>query len=237
MAKLRLDRFLSEVDDHFLCPICSHVVNPPSECEHCQILICSGCLPTSQVCPGGDHLLSVHDISRFPKKIYESLQLRCVNADSGCTVTGGVRGILSHEADCEFTRLKCASPACEVTFIKREKGIGPGEPLVCSELCMKVWTFGEAMSQKNDLELLGELYTCIMSTKSLVEEEVKSSLKPALEELSALERDNQAFEKLSDGIKQELEERRHKHHIGKWNSRQWTCCLSDQILSIGCREL
>lgn len=236
-ARLSKERFLGEVDDFFLCPHCSNVVMSPKECDSCQILLCEGCVQGLEECPSGGHQLVTHDISRFPKKIYEAMQLKCRNVGTGCDFAGVIAAVLSHEAVCEFSQTKCANPVCEQTFVKGQKG--QSQPQVCSDLCLKVCHFQSILSLNDHNAALHELFTCLMSTKADIEQEIRNGMKPAIEELESLTQELAAFDANKQAVMEEIELRKKKHHAGKWNqqSKQWSCCADSQVLSPGCRPL
>lgn len=236
-TRLAKDRFIGDVDDFFLCPRCSHIVLCPKECESCQILLCEGCTFGLEECPSGGHQLVTHDISRFPKKIYEAMQLKCCNSPAGCEFIGVISVVLSHESDCDFSQLKCANPVCDQTFLKRQKD--QRHPLVCSDLCMKVCHFQDVLQQNDHNAALHELFTCLMSTKVTVEQELRSTMQPTIQELDVLTKELEEFEKLKEAVVEEIELRKTTHHSGKWNqqAKQWSCCADSQVLSPGCRTL
>ena len=236
-ARLSKERFIGEVDDFFLCPHCSNVVMSPKECDSCQILLCESCMQGLEVCPSGGHQLVTHDISRFPKKIYEAMQLKCRNAGTGCEFVGVIAAVSSHEANCEYSQTKCANPVCEQTFVKRHKD--PSEPQVCSDLCLKVCHFQSVLALNDHNAALHELFACLMSTKTNVEQEIRSSMKPAIDELETLTKELAAFEEIKQAVMEEIDVRKKKHHTGKWNqqTKQWSCCADSQVLAPGCRPL
>jgi len=78
-----------------------------------------------------------------------------------------------------------------------------------------------------------------MSTKTNVEQEIRSSMKPAIDELETLTKELAAFEEIKQAVMEEIDVRKKKHHTGKWNqqTKQWSCCADSQVLAPGCRPL
>mmetsp|Transcript_12977 Transcript_12977/g.13101 ORF Transcript_12977/g.13101 Transcript_12977/m.13101 type:complete len:260 (-) Transcript_12977:40-819(-) len=232
------DRFLGEVDDFFKCPVCKQVVKKPKECSTCQNLICKYCSYSQIKCPYGCEDFILHHPSKFALLVYHRLKLKCAYYESGCDFVGRIKDMRDHELLCLYEVIKCQSPICSTTFIKKEKHQGDGVPLVCSDMCRAIVDFKETLDHSSREVILTDFSHYLVKMADIPEEEINKELVDVLAEKERKQEEAQLFLTRKNNLLSELESRRTKNHPGKWNipAKKWTCCDNSDKYSIGCRE-
>lgn len=234
---LELTRFEGEVDDHFICQVCSKVVLNPSECSHCEHLFCGVC-PQS-TCPHCQEPFTPKPMALFAEKAYSRLQLHCSHQSNGCEVICAMSDLATHEKECEYVIITCASPICSNSFMKKERPVEDGMQLVCSVVCHTVLQFKNVLEEKDELEVLRAFHQCLKEAKALVERQVISDLAPFQQDIDQKLQEARELAHTRDLLMTELEERKWRYHPGKWNGSVtlWTCCSLNDKFALGCRRL
>ena len=239
MAGYELARFVGEVDDHFWCRLCSKVVCSPQECLHCQHLLCDLCSKSTDLCPYCNSPLQTKPPALYARKVYSQLSLHCGHSGNGCDAIVPISTIQSHEAECLYVIVCCASPICQNTFMRKDKQVEAGVPLVCSVLCRTVMEFKEVMETKDQEDVLRQFHKFLNEAKALVESQVRADLEPMQREIDQKLVEVHEFNTKKEELVRELDERKWKYHPGKWNGSlsSWTCCNVTDKFALGCRKL
>ena len=234
-----LARFEGQVDDHFLCAICSKVVRTPIECTLCEHLLCSSCSPDLNTCPNCGGSFISKEVALFAYKMYSRLKLRCENLPNGCEAICSMRDLPSHELICEYIIIRCASPICPNTFMKKDKETEEGKRPVCSVVCKTVVEFQAVLEGKDKGQVLMQFHQFLREAKTLVERQVRSDLEPVQKEIDQKLQEAREYAKSRDELLSELEHRKWFYHPGKWNGSAsvWTCCSHNDKFALGCRKL
>lgn len=232
-------RFRSEVDDHFLCAVCTKVVQAPEECVKCQRLLCGSCAKSSSECPYCKQDLETKTPALYARKVYNNLELHCAHQQNGCEAVVTLGNLPSHESECVYVMVSCASPICTNTFMKKDKQNDCGKALVCSILCRTVMEFKEVLETKDQDDVLRQFHKFLNEAKALVESQVRADLEPMQREIDNKLAEVKEFAQKREELVEELEERKWKYHPGKWNGAlsTWTCCNSSDKFALGCRKL
>lgn len=236
---LALSRFVSEVDDHFVCKVCKLVVRSPVECVSCQRLMCGLCGKIGGKCGYCQEELVTKTPALYARKIYSKLQLHCVNSANGCEAVLPLSSLQAHEADCIYVLVPCASPICVNTFLKKDNQNDPDQPLVCSILCKTVIQFKEVLETKDQNDVHKQFHAFLTQAKTLIECQVKADFSPMQQEIEAKAAKVKELAQKREELTQELEERKWKYHPGKWNGELslWSCCSCADKFAVGCRKL
>lgn len=175
----------------------------------------------------------------YARKVYDHLVLHCLNSSSGCEAVLSLSDLDSHETDCVYVTVSCASPICTNTFMKKDKLNDHEKPLVCSVLCKTVMQFKEVLETKDQDDVLKQFHKFLNEAKALVESQVRADLEPMQREIDEKLAEVREFSQKREELTQELEERKWKYHPGKWNGSlsTWTCCSSSDKFALGCRKL
>lgn len=228
-----LDRFISAVDEYFLCSFCKKVVRKPQECIYCQNLMCKHCITNYIKCPFGCESLYVKNPSKFALMSYLKLKIKCVHHTKGCEYIGSVKDIVEHEKECEYSEVKCVNPVCSEYFVRKNKGTGPE---VCSEICGIVMGFKVVLETKPADCFLQEFVKIIDEARGNIQCELKGELEELICEAQKKKEEFEEFLRSKEELYNEIEEWRTMHHHGKWNQviRWWTCCENREKYSKGC---
>ena len=226
------DRFVSTIDDHFMCPFCKKVVRKPQECIYCQNLMCKHCISNNIKCPFGCDNLFVKNPSKFAMLSYLKLKIKCVHYSKGCEATATLKDISEHEKECEFSEVKCINPVCSV-FFSRNKGKGPE---VCSEICGIVVGFKNVLDTQPQENFLKEFVEIIDKSRGNIQLELRSDLEELIEQAQKKKEEFEEFLRSKEELYGEIEVWRTLYHSGKWNQvvKWWTCCENKEKYSKGC---
>ncbi|KAK3749150.1 hypothetical protein QZH41_009824 [Actinostola sp. cb2023] len=121
-----LDTDKEGIPKKYLCSFCGLLLRDARQtlCGHfyCDLCVASlaidstlTCLEDNEVCP----LDQVYP-DNFVRREVLSLVVRCKNAENGCKWRGEVRHMVSHAAECEFQKVKCMRPGCDVMLLRQE---------------------------------------------------------------------------------------------------------------------
>jgi E3 ubiquitin-protein ligase NRDP1 len=122
-------RFVGEVDEELLCPICGHVLENPLQIKNCEHCFCTACikewLKHQSICPvdrssvpnRGSNLVPA---PRILRNLLSRLKIKCENERFGCTVVVHLDGLTSHMDQCQYNPKRPVS--CD-------KGCGSTVPL------------------------------------------------------------------------------------------------------------
>lgn len=121
------DRFVSPIKDGLMCGICKDVLEDPLQapCEHAFCATCiHGWLVHEGTCPEDRQSLEESDLRplfRYMRNDLNQLQLRCVNADSGCAEICKLEIISRHERECSYGSVNCPnkSRGCDAVLERR----------------------------------------------------------------------------------------------------------------------
>lgn len=231
-----LNRFTEEIDEFFICEICRKVVRKPRECNSCQNLFCKSCIDLKNTCPSGCFDFKPVNPSKFAMLVYSRLKLKCKNHSNGCEYFSKIKEVCEHEKNCCFEKVKCSSPVCDVYFVNSQK---TQENPVCSELCSTVMLFQKVLREKPQQQVLQEFSNYLTKAKEIIQEEVEHEVSPLILELQNKTKQLENYRSNKRAIYRELNERRYKHHPGKWNStvKKWSCCESLDMSAVGCKNL
>lgn len=117
------------VDLKFLCPLCEHVMNDPTQCQEGH-MFCRTCIlqhiNSIPDCPTCKMHLSVDrlSLSLFVKTEIGKLQVRCrstlTNRDElSCTWTSTLNDVDDHCSQCEFISINCQNDGCDKRVQRR----------------------------------------------------------------------------------------------------------------------
>jgi hypothetical protein len=93
------------------CPICLNVAFSSVSCAGCHHLFCKKCIEDWRLrnpkCPN-DHEFKEAQVDPLAKKFINSIKIKCINVDKGCTKVICFSDYLDHvRRECEFSLLKC----------------------------------------------------------------------------------------------------------------------------------
>ncbi|XP_028415412.1 E3 ubiquitin-protein ligase NRDP1-like [Dendronephthya gigantea] len=120
------DRFISPVDEDFLCQICRFVLNDVRLCkdEHCFCLCCiSQHLQLSSTCPVCRQILTPETLrspQRFMRNLLSELRIRCKYINRGCPEVTALGNLQNHESVCEYRPVTCGN--CHLEVNARDAG-------------------------------------------------------------------------------------------------------------------
>jgi len=227
-------RFLTEVDDYFLCKVCEGVAVLPTECSACESVMCSLCAKEVTSCPICRRELALRDIARFGKKVYAAFLLTCRNQGSGCTEQGCVADILQHERICQYSLVVCQNSLCSSTFHIKDAY----RDQMCSSTCYEVKLFESHLASLTQEEILQRLQGLLSAMRTDVLAELQAKLEPELAAVNQQLAEVESFwQTQRPEMERELEARRHHWHSGKWSTsaKWWSCCHSEDTCSVGCK--
>ena len=125
--------FISEVPNHYKCPICTKVLRDPYRVSCCDEEYCKTCieqvLRDNRPCPECNITDDINiSKSRKTKKNVDNLRCRCSNQREGCDWKGELQELEDHLNEnptnenqlkgCDFTRVHCQH--CQETFPRNE---------------------------------------------------------------------------------------------------------------------
>ena len=230
-------RFSSQVDDYFLCKVCAEVAVAPVECRSCESVVCSACIEGVSACTVCSRDMASRDIARFAKKVYEGFVLTCKNHPN-CQFAGSISKILAHETDCEYTLGTCENVLCGRSFFVKDAYKSEG--CLCSVGCFEVKQLESSIGSLSKEELLVKFHDILASMRAEVYRQREAELRPAREEAcEKLDMEVKFWNNDRIEVEKEIAERRQRWHSGKWSisAKWWTCCQSEEVLSIGCKSL
>ena len=121
------ERFVTTVNQNFLCLICFNILREPVMCSKNQHCFCRSCitqyLQNSQRCPTCNDELTVEtlvDPPRMIKDMINELNIHCVYNNRGCQEIVQLQHLDRHEDSCGFTPVVCANEGCGMTVNKRD---------------------------------------------------------------------------------------------------------------------
>ena len=130
------ERFVTKVNQNFLCLICSNVPKDPVLCPRNQHCFCRGCitkhLENSQKCPTCNDELTEKTLTELPKMVKDiinELNIHCVYQNRDCQEILQLQDLDSHEATCRYRPAVCKNQGCGETLNQRD--IIHHETLVC----------------------------------------------------------------------------------------------------------
>ncbi|KAM8968387.1 E3 ubiquitin-protein ligase NRDP1-like [Sarcophilus harrisii] len=108
-------RFLGDVDEDLICPICCGVLEEPVQAPNCEHAFCNTCVSQGsswqQTCPVDGSVVTVphlRPIPRIMRNMLSKLQITCDNAVAGCNAILRLDNLMAHLLNCEH------SPKCPV---------------------------------------------------------------------------------------------------------------------------
>lgn len=123
-----VDRFVSNVDQNFVCNICTGVMDQ-AVVTLCGHSFCKVCLktwlekPDTDSCPSCRSYTSKFDMipNIAVRNMIDSLLVWCDNAESGCKIVMKFESLRKHIERCDFREAECS--ACGAAMPKIELGI------------------------------------------------------------------------------------------------------------------
>ena len=233
------ERFIKQVPEHFICLLCKNVVQDPKECESCESLLCFLCISNNSNCHCSHSKFKRP--SKFAFKIYETLQLTCINQSFGCNFIGNIPNILQHEQLCSFQVVQCDNSLCDQLILKNCKNNNENNevPLLCSEICENTIKFSIILDENDVFGTIENFKAFNERCKRLVELEVNEKMNEMIKKVEEFRKKNEIYKKLKDRMRKEILARINFCHPGKWNvkSLKWTCCSNNETSSIGCKQI
>ncbi|XP_025418474.1 E3 ubiquitin-protein ligase NRDP1 [Sipha flava] len=102
-------RFVGEVDEELLCPICTGVLQDPVQAPVCEHAYCKGCilewLLRQSTCPVDRlsvNVLQLRPVPRILKNLLSRLYIFCENSNFGCNSVVKLDSLDSHLTECEY---------------------------------------------------------------------------------------------------------------------------------------
>ncbi|GBM70188.1 E3 ubiquitin-protein ligase NRDP1 [Araneus ventricosus] len=103
-----INRFKAEVDEEFICPICSGVLEEPVQAPICEHAFCYECitewLSRKVSCPIDREVITPNELkpaARVLRNLLSRLLIMCDNASSGCTAVVKLEHLEIHQQGCE----------------------------------------------------------------------------------------------------------------------------------------
>ncbi|KAF3852631.1 hypothetical protein F7725_005986 [Dissostichus mawsoni] len=121
-------KFVLELKEEFVCPICRGVVLNPQQnsCGHIFCLLCLQRLlesssPSSPVCPVDAAVITPSEVfqDNCCKREIACLDVYCMNSPE-CTSVVTLRHLQEHLRSCQFETLQCCNPGCRAALQRRE---------------------------------------------------------------------------------------------------------------------
>ncbi|GBM70187.1 E3 ubiquitin-protein ligase NRDP1 [Araneus ventricosus] len=104
-----INRFKGEVDEEFICPICSGVLEEPLQAPICEHAFCKACinewLSRKISCPIDREVITTNELKpppRILRNLLSRLLIMCDNASSGCTAVVKLDQLGIHQQGCEY---------------------------------------------------------------------------------------------------------------------------------------
>ncbi|XP_023232739.1 E3 ubiquitin-protein ligase NRDP1 isoform X2 [Centruroides vittatus] len=101
-------RFVGDVDEELICPICSGVLEDPLQAPQCEHAFCKECinewLAHQPSCPVDRQPITPADLKAVPRilrNLLSRLQISCDNSSFGCTVVVKLDRLAMHREECE----------------------------------------------------------------------------------------------------------------------------------------
>uniref|UniRef100_A0A4X2LXV7 E3 ubiquitin-protein ligase NRDP1 n=1 Tax=Vombatus ursinus TaxID=29139 RepID=A0A4X2LXV7_VOMUR len=108
-------RFLGDVDEDLICPICHGVLEEPVQAPNCEHAFCNTCITQGsswqQTCPVDGSVVTVPHLCPIPRimrNMLSKLQITCNNAKAGCSAILRLDNLMLHLISCEH------NPKCPV---------------------------------------------------------------------------------------------------------------------------
>ena len=121
------ERFVSKVDQNFLCLICLSVLRDPVLCPRNHHCFCRACitrhLENFRRCPTCADNLTVRTLAepqRVLKDYLNELNIHCIHKNRGCQEIVQLQHLERHETSCGFMPVVCSNEGCDVTVNKRD---------------------------------------------------------------------------------------------------------------------
>ena len=121
------DRFVSKVNQNFLCLICLSVLRDPVLCPENHHCFCRACitrhLENSERCPTCADNLTVGTLAepqRVLKDVLNELDVHCIHKNRGCENVVQLQHLERHETSCGLMPKVCSNEGCHVTVNKRD---------------------------------------------------------------------------------------------------------------------
>ena len=123
-----IDRFVGEVDEELLCPICGHVLQNPLQIKNCEHCFCTPCIEEwmkhQQICPvDRSPVVSLSNLIPAPRilrNLLSRLRIKCENEQFGCSAVVSLDSLEAHVNECQYNPQRPVS--CD-------KGCGSTVPL------------------------------------------------------------------------------------------------------------
>nr|XP_033943833.1 TNF receptor-associated factor 5 isoform X1 [Pseudochaenichthys georgianus] len=121
-------KFVLELKEEFVCPICRGVVLNPQQnsCGHIFCLLClqrllESSFPSSPVCPVDAAVITPSEVfqDNCCKREIACLNVYCTNSPE-CTSVVTLRHLQEHLRTCQFETLQCCNPGCRAALQRRE---------------------------------------------------------------------------------------------------------------------
>lgn len=148
-----VNRFVEQVDEEVICPICFNVLEDPIQINYCEHSYCKQCINEWLIehpnCPIDREKVSSRNlspISRLLRVLLSRLRIRCENESRGCNHVSSLETIHVHAAVCEFNpkRLLVCTGGCGFVIAQDE---------LVSHDCTKA-LMGFVTDQKRQIESL-----------------------------------------------------------------------------------
>lgn len=104
-----ITRFIDEIDEELICPICNCVLENPAQAPDCEHAFCRECisewLSRQSTCPVDRSFTLIsylQPVPRILKNLLNKLQIRCENVSHGCTEILRLESLVDHQANCSF---------------------------------------------------------------------------------------------------------------------------------------
>ena len=169
------ERFVTTVNQNFLCLICFSVLRDPVMCSRNQHCFCRSCITqhfqNSQRCPTCHDELTVQTLAepqRMITDLINELNIHCVYNNRGCQEIVQLQHLGRHEDSCGFTPVVCTNEGCGATVSKRDLIHHESEQCECRKL--KCHSCGEmTITLANMEERIANTETNIVSVDRKIE--------------------------------------------------------------------
>ena len=206
---------------HFLCCVCTEVLNSPVQCSLCRLFLCKGCIGLSSPARQCTHTEFV-PVSKFLNLKLQDMELRCKFHPHGCEVWVRVKDAYRHESRCAF--------ACSSDVDSKENAYTGAEKLNCSDCktklvlcregCGRVMSGAEAKrhscvqgllaetrKKAENLRCLREKLAVAVREKNYIEEQLYELSQAAVNEAKSLENSLETVENEKLRAEEEYEDR------------------------------
>ncbi|XP_054977082.1 E3 ubiquitin-protein ligase NRDP1-like [Sorex araneus] len=122
-------RFIGELDEDLICPICSGILEDPVQALHCEHAFCKACInhwfSQQHTCPVDRNVLTFTQLCPVPRimqKMLSKLMISCTNAVFGCRAVVQLANLKTHLRDCEHNpkQLVTCAMGCSLVIAKDE---------------------------------------------------------------------------------------------------------------------